>query len=55
MYNFLSYTFILNILSHSKIQVEEYTYVNTYHQNNGKNDIRKEYRLQKYLKKIQKK
>lgn len=34
-------------LSHSKIQVEEYTYVNRYYPNNGKNDIQKEYRLQK--------
>lgn len=40
---FLSYTFTLNVLSHSKIQVEVYTY----HPNNGKNDIEKEYRLQK--------
>lgn len=34
-------------LSHSKIQIEEYTYVNRYYPNNGKNDIQKEYRLQK--------
>lgn len=34
-------------LSHSKIHVEEYTYVNRYYPNNGKNDIQKEYRLQK--------
>ena len=34
-------------LSDSEIQVKEYTYVNRYYPNNGKNDIQKEYRLQK--------
>lgn len=47
MYTFLSYTFTLKVLSHSKIQVEVYTY----HPNNGKNDIEKEYRLQKTVEK----